>query len=689
VAASGHASGTVRDLGTIDLAAVRRAVAAYHPPPDPGAPTFSPSALNPLQQEFNVQLEVSAPGVPTTGIDRRVFTALADPTLLPGYPKRLGTGGEAPIRYAALTGSNVQELIVPTEDGSVHAYLPGGRELRGWPVHTLALRNASGHQGSPALRALGIPREPPRGPVVASLTGDGRPDVITAAGVHIYAWDSHGRPLPGFPVSEDLRLCRPALESRPLHHPKCGFLATPAVGHLDGRTKQLDVVASSLDGHLYAWSPRGKLLRGYPVALADPSVPRDQRDIAESINDPAVGDLTGSGHDDVVVGTNEEYGVSSSAPSPSGGIAQLIGALGANAAGGSTRVYAIDGATGKIMHGWPVAINGALQSELPLVGPGNDAEIAPIGGREVVIASATGGALSEYAPDGSLIRSIQQSSYGPGSDATDHSGALNLFESASIGDVLGNGSLAVVKYGVSLNQALNLVLPGQNFPYNHLIGAYDAGSGQSLSGWPTITDDYQFLSASDIARVVRGAREDQVITGTGLGLLHAYDGASGRDVAGFPKVTGGWLFSPAAISDDGRIADITREGYLFQWRVSAPPCQTEWPSFRHDPQDTADYGFDGVPPAAVSGLRLTSLHRGRYRLRFTAPGDNGMCGTPARYLAHVNGRATSLSLGRPVRGGSRVSVVIRLASDARVLRIQAINHGGVLGYPVDVTVPRR
>ena len=52
-----------------------------------------------------------------TGIDRRVFTTFTDPTLKPGYPKRLGSGGEAPTRYADLNGDNVQELIVPSEDG--------------------------------------------------------------------------------------------------------------------------------------------------------------------------------------------------------------------------------------------------------------------------------------------------------------------------------------------------------------------------------------------------------------------------------------------------------------------------------------------------------------------------------------------------------------------------------------------
>jgi hypothetical protein len=329
-----------------------------------------------------------------------------------------------------------------------------------------------------------------------------------------------------------------------------------------------------------------------------------------------------------------------------------------------------------------------IQNELPLIGPGQDAAIAKIAGSTTIVASTTGGALEELRPNGSLVRIFQQigpEAYGPLSDATDRSGALNLFESASIGDLLESGTLDVVKYELSLSQAANLLLSGQNFPYNHLIAAYDAGNGSSLAAYPTVTDDYQFLSASDIARVVPG-RDNQVIAGTGLGLLHAYDAASGHDVGGFPKATGGWLFAPAALSADGRIADITREGYLFEWRIGAPPCQTEWPMFRHDPEDTGNYDFDGVAPGPVRSLRLAPLGGGRWQLRFIAPGDNGSCGTPTAYLTRVNGRLVSLGLGAPASAGSRVSVVVRLPRGARRVTVQASNHSGVLGYPVTAKV---
>src|SRR5581483_12190570 len=112
----------------------------------------------------------------------------------------------------------------------------------------------------------------------------------------------------------------------------------------------------------------------------------------------------------------------------------------------------------------PIAVPGIIQNELPLVGPGNDPAIASIGGSTQIITSATGGSLAENAPTGSQTRTMQQNTYGPASDATDKSGELNLFEGASVGDLLGTGSPDVVKYGLGLADAANLLLVGQNLP---------------------------------------------------------------------------------------------------------------------------------------------------------------------------------------------------------------------------------
>jgi len=179
--------------------------------------------------------------------------------------------------------------------------------------------------------------------------------------------------------------------------------------------------------------------------------------------------------------SNEVYGA------PEGGSDVSFAGVTAAAAGSSGRLYAIDGATGHIMPGWPVTMPGIIQNVLPLVGPGQDAAIASVGGQTTIVASVTGGALEELSPTGQVLRTMHQTgpqAFGPAADATDRSAAINLFESASIGDLLGTGTPDVVKYELSLGQAANLLLVGQNFPYNHLIGAFDASYRRDPPGLP-------------------------------------------------------------------------------------------------------------------------------------------------------------------------------------------------------------
>ncbi|MDX6667075.1 MAG: hypothetical protein QOK04_455, partial [Solirubrobacteraceae bacterium] len=578
---SGTGSGTVTNLGTLDLNAIRAALATHVVTPDPAGPVFSATSRNPYQDQFAVRVTVTQSGVPTPGVDRKVLTALPDgQNLRPGFPKRLGTGGEAPLRYHDLNGDGVQELVLPTEDGKIHAYEPNGSELPGWPVTTQVHYSAADHGGTPAFEnaAVSMPNEPPRGPTIADLDDDGQPEIITAAGLRVYVFEPDGSLRPGFPVRNDATFCRPQDEAQHngstdfSYRHKCGFLATPAVGRLEGASKPLDIVAPSLDGHLYALRGNATALPGFPRELVDPTRDFLHQDHAELINEPAIGDLNGDGKDDIVEGSNEVYGGTGSQSDVS------FGGLLGTAGGASTRVYAVDGSNANIMPGWPISISGLILDTLPLIGPGHDASIVKVGGATRIVASVTSGSLATYKPDGTLDRSMQQ---GDG---------LNLFESASVGNLLGTpGSLAIVKYQVDAAQAANLLLVGQNVAYSHRIGALDPSTGTALPNYPTVTDDYQFLSSSNIAKVDPTGPTNQVLAGTGLGLLHAYDGATGHDVSGFPKQTGGWLAAPATLSSDGRLADMTREGYLFQWSTQAPACQPQWPNFRHDQQDSGNY----------------------------------------------------------------------------------------------------
>ncbi len=607
-----------------------------------------------------------------------MLTAVPDgQELRAGFPKRLGTGGEAPLRYADIDGDNTQELIVPAQDGRVHAYRPDGSELPGWPVSTETQFAARAHLQSPALQALDPPLEPPRAPTIADLTGDGIPEVITAAGERIYVWDSRGDLLPGWPVRPDPERNNCALSEQQreddLKHPKCGFIASPSIARLGGPGEPSSIVVPGLDGRLRAYQPDGTATSGFPVRLIDPDLPRHEQMTAESINNPAIGDMDADGREEIVIASNETYG-----GEPSGGDVSFGGLL--SAAGQTARVYAVkakgrgpDGDGDPFMPGWPVKPGGIIQNVLPLVGPGHDAAFVEVGGEQQVVVSVTSGPLTLYDADGEngTPREITQTPAG-----------LNLFESAAVGDidgVAGPDGPDVIKYQVDAAQAANLLLVGQNEPYSHRIGAYSAGTTNEKPGFPVVTDDYQFLSSSTVAKVANGA-SNQVLTGTGLGLLHAYDGITGADTPGFPKVTGGWLFAPAALSDDNRLAAITREGYPV--RVErAGGRRPARPSGRRSATTSralGNYDADGTPPAAPEELSLEPQGGNSFRLTFRSPGDDGFCGTAERYAADIDGE--EVDLGEPVEGGETFSGVVNLQPGQRIT-VRAEDEAPNLGAP--------
>lgn len=435
------------------------------------------------------------------------------------------------------------------------------------------------------------------------------------------------------------------------------------------------------------------------MRLVDPDVPANEQMLAESINPPAIGDLNDDGRDDVVVSTNETY--AAQAPDFTSISQGFLGAgltdILANAAGGSTRVYAVDsrgtGFTGNggraYLPNWPIKLNGAIQTTLPLIGPGQDPSIATIDGEKRIIASATGSAtIGVYGVDGTLKRGIQQGIPGAASaaDGALPVGSLNLFESASLGKLIPGTNPSVVKYGFGLSGVVNLLLVGQNIPYNHLIGAYDPSTGVSLPSFPRVTEDFQFLSSSNIANVNGSKVSNQVLAGTGLGLLNAYDGVTGQNVDGFPKVTGGWLFAPAALSSDGRMAAITREGHLFEWSMpDVPECQSEWPSYRHDQQQSGNYDRDGSPPGPLDGLTVSSTGK----LGFKATGDDAACGTADHYDVVTSAdpiTAKNFADAEPLTGASAPEKAgtqesFSVPSPQRYVAVRAVDEAGNIGPP--------
>ena len=356
LAASGTGSRNGR-LARLDLVAVRQALDARPgggAANDPTAPAKGPGDKDPNEPAFTVRVRATdAAG--TLGEDRKVLFAYRDTTLAPGWPRSLPGGGEASQRLWDANGDNRLDVVQAESSGTLTILDRTGAALPGWPVRTLPL--ATVHPAAPAYGRVSPPREPLRTPAIGDIDGDRRAEVVATAGEHVYAWELNGTPVAGFPVRLDPDLSRPEDRTRE-NHVKRGFFAAPVLADLRGGPA-LEIVASAMDQHVYAFDGAGVALPGWPVKLRDPALPG-----AEIITAPAVGDITGDGRPEIVTPTQE---FDDAAAPPEGDLVSLLRSglsnILANAAGGSGRTYALD-AGGAVLEGWPVKPNGAVPDAL-------------------------------------------------------------------------------------------------------------------------------------------------------------------------------------------------------------------------------------------------------------------------------------------------------------------------------------
>jgi len=642
-AGSGPLTGT---LGTLPLADVAELL--------PGsAEGIRP--VDPHQYAFTVRLRVTD-NLGNVGEDRKVLFAFHDATLHAGWPKFVDSGGEQSLRFADLDGNGALEIVaantsgeiaVYNHDGTPASYFNGGSPFLGQMPAVV-----QNHLDAPAFTNGDV--APSTGgfttPAVGDLDRDGYPEIVAVNGDRVYALRNDGTLLPGFPVAISPAFSAPPLRSR-TNHLKTGIFSSAALGDLD-KDGRLDIVVAAMDQRAYAWNMDGVLLPGWPVFLSDGGGG------AESINTPALADIDGDTFLDVIVATNEVYGGSSP-----GGIEEAIRQglinLAAGQAGGSSRLYAVhhdgtardgnpadDGGTvidsDAFLAGWPVTLNSLSPELLPLVEPGVDAIVAdvdPTAPGPEVINNSFAGDFSVIDDNGS-VRYVYQSAASGGPSLSPGT-VVQTAEHAAVGDVTGTGVLATFKGGVPVEQLVNLLLVGQNVPFQHITQGWDAATGAYLPGWPRAIDDYQIFTSPTIADI-GGTPDREVIQGSGLYLLHAF-GPSGAEAADFPKFTGGWLsgVTPAGdVDGDGllEIANWTREGNMFVWDTGAPACggNDEWWGFRHDDHNSGTYGNDTRPPGVITDLEVTNAAPSGsgsldVTLRWTAPGEDHACGQAQTY----------------------------------------------------------
>lgn len=601
-------------LARIDVDDIK---ALFPPLTDFGAPPRDPN-----QFVFTVRvraLGTNGEGEEIRGEDRRAYFIHRDRALRDGWPKALEHGAESGAKLADLDGNGTLEIILATTNGELHAYKADGTELKGFPFQGDPSPLLAAHGDAPGIRKLKARPLPFITPAVGDVDADGETEIVVLdGGGRLYQLDGDGNRERSF-LAIDPALSAPALRSK--QNPVAtGVLAAPVLSNLDD-DDALEIVVAAFDGRVYVWNDDGTLRPGFPRLLQDPD-PGGPATDPKIISVPAVGDIDGDGDEEIVAATNEyrdpvndaltaefwqsflervtdvEDGIG--APGAFGGLAtDLLGTL-----GGSSRIYAVH-ADGSSVDGWPVALDGLLIDVLPLIGPGFTPALADLDGDgdAEVVTGVTTSNLYAFDGDGSVFREFSSSNFGLGSDAVDRSVALNLFEYPAIGDLTGDGAPEVVKGGISLAVAVNLVLTGQNVPFDHLVQAWDTGTGSYLPAFPRKVEDWMLLFTPAIADVgAPGTGDDpldhaEALVGTGLHMLHAF-GQTGLEPAGWPKMTGGWMVATPAVGDldgdgDVEVVGSTREGWVFVWETDgAASANSEWWSFHHDEWNTGRYGFD-------------------------------------------------------------------------------------------------
>jgi hypothetical protein len=638
-------------LGTIPLSEVRGALdqrPGGGATNDPTAPSKGSGDPDPNEPAFTVRVVVTdADG--NRGEDRKVLFAYRDKSLVPGWSRYGGDGGESSQRMYDLNGDNKLDVVEADSSGDLSVLDSRGKPLKsfngGKPAQTKLYTNL--HPKAPPYREVAPPREPFRVPAIGDVDGDRLPEILDTAGEHLYAWNADGSKLEGFPVRVNKDFSKPGDRTKE-NHVKRGFISSPVLVDLDADGR-LDIAAAGLDQHLYAWHGDGTNVKGFPTLLKKPG---EKLVGAESINTPAAGDVDGNGTPDLVVPTAE---IDDPISQPEGGdvegsIRTLVTTILSNAIGKTGRTYAV-GSDGKILKGWPASPNGAVPDALPLVGPGVDYAMGDVDGDGKVdaVGGVATGDVQARRGDGSVITTYDPS---PATgEAVDKSKVLNLFENPIVANLDGQPGLEVIKGGLTLNQLLNIgVATGQNLPYNHVVQAWNGSSGDSLPQYPQAVEDFQLLSSPAVADV-SDAPGVEVVVGTGLYYLRDLN-ASGTEGGGWPKFTGGWLFGVPAIGDvdgDGKleVAAWTREGWSFLWDTDSAACggNSEWWTSRHDEWNTGNYATDSRPPGKPQSLKRTN-GKSSVELSWIAPGDDWQCGK----AAHAVVLGSSSPITKPTDG---------------------------------------
>ena len=610
---------------------------------------------NPGEVENRYALTVRIRATSNTGVvgeARRLFYVERDPDALPGFPLETLGSVESSPHTVDLNGDGRAEIVVVSSDGRVHALQADGSELAGFPVHTGAdqgfdttrtpsYRGARAYAGAnPAIDPDRIYESVDSTPAIGDLDGDGNVELVVG-GYHgsVHVWNHDGTPYGhGFPRRlPDV----PSADTNPHRIIDRNIFGSPVLYDLDGDGNR-EILVGAGDAKIYVFDSRTAADHpGFPVLV---HFPEPNVEYGRLFGSLGVGRMDGDSIPDIVAVSNERpeawhvAGEDDHGGDPNWGSVYVIHGDGNLHAGGPYHAN------------WPIAVTSF--DFFPLVGTGLSASpaIADVDndGRDDLSLTGTGLptmiiAHGEQPPHGprpetlSLARVsvLESARRGPLSNTRGNSGAfMNAFSLGAFGDLSGDGHLEYIMSGAGLALAINLAGGGKRTDFEHQVGAWDSVTGQTMPGWPRVIEDYTFFQNPAVADV-SGDEYPEVVIGTGGYYVHAID-ACGREAPGFPKFTGQWVIPSPSIADidgDGHVdvATATRAGWVYAWRTHGRvDGNTQWPTFRHDPANTGNYGSpldhgtrtpagiapivcpvaDAGVPAADAGATVTPSARG-------------------------------------------------------------------------------
>jgi hypothetical protein len=420
------------------------------------------------------------------------------------YSKTITAAHSSAPAIARLGAKRQVEVVDGFPDGTVQGWSTSGKHL--WTFRT----------GSGAVQAS---------PVVVDLNRDGRLDVITAntAG-NVWAFT-------------------PSLRNKVIFHKNTGDgvhspgdFATPVVADLN-RDGRLDVIETSWDHHIHAWSGKGSHaeLPGFPVFLKD-----------TSWSSPAVADLDGDGWPEITFGF-DCAGVPGQPcyPHPGG----YVGVLRHN---------------GTWQNGWPRFISQVVWSSPAVV------DLLGTGKREVVVGtgsmpSSSGKKLSVFAADGTAVTGFPVQL------------AAEVSSSPAVGDVDGDRKKDIV---FTTNDGVLHVVNRAG-----KVAASTCVSG----GWHTCPVGYRPSVA--LADVNNDGRVDIVVGNETSVAVYDKVGGSLRKIQAlgtYGHNPGGFAAAPTIAQVGGVtwvVAGTTKPGALnvgevFVWKFGNTLGRAPWPTFK-------------------------------------------------------------------------------------------------------------